>query len=159
MSNYDPIERKSGSLLAVRVLLTCCMMEFFGPWLRDYSSSHVFHPEWVGHARLHMMWLLGFMLFSGIANLYLIWFTRPLRLIHLYVAAAWTGANLLGFWLAIVMVPVYDGLITVPDTHYHIFGIDENVFGFSILSTLYLIAIGILRLRVVPQLRTQDAQA
>ena len=32
--------------------------------------------KWVGHARVHLVWLLGFMFFSGVANVYLIWFRR-----------------------------------------------------------------------------------
>lgn len=157
ITNYDPIERAPGSLLAVRVLFTLCVMEFFGPWFRDYSDSHVFHHEWVGHARVHMMWLLGFMLFSGIGNLYLIWFARPLRLVHLHVAAMWLGANLAGFWLAAVMAPVYDGLIIVPGIHVMILGVEENVFVFGVLTGLYLAALAILQFKVKPQLRAQSA--
>ena len=51
----------------VKVLLTVTSLEFFGPILRDYSPSHAFNPTWVGHARVHLVWLLGFMFFSGLA--------------------------------------------------------------------------------------------
>lgn len=150
---YRPIETRSRALLWTRILLSLTALEFFGPWLRDFSTSHVFHPDWVGHARLHMMWLLGFMLFSGLGTLFLIWFVKPLRLVHLYMAAAWSGANLLGFWLAILMVPIYDGAITVPDTHMLIFGIDENVVAFTFLSVIFLAALAVMRLRLEPALR------
>ncbi len=149
---YEPIDSRVKGLTLVRVLMTVCVMEFFGPWGRDYSESHLFHPDWVGHARLHMMWLLGFFLFSGLGTVYLIWFARPVRLIHLYTAFMWLGANFLGFWLAIVMVPAYDGLIVVPGTHYDIMGVDENVFGFSILSMIYLTALAVLQFRVRPNI-------
>ena len=132
-------------------LLTLCVMEFFGPWGRDYSASHLFNPDWVGHARVHMMWLLGFFLFSGLANLYLIWVVRPPRLIHLYVACLWLAANFLGFWLAAVSTSVYGGLIVVPGIHAHILGIDENVFAFGILSTIWLFTLLYLHTRVRPQ--------
>ncbi|TMB05181.1 MAG: hypothetical protein E6J70_02575 [Deltaproteobacteria bacterium] len=72
-----------GAVRIVKVLLTITSLEFFGPILRDYSPSHAFNPTWVGHARVHLVWLLGFMFFSGLANLYLIWFrgrsSRPTR--------------------------------------------------------------------------------
>ena len=150
---YEPITLKSKELLAVRILLTICAMEFFGPWVKDYSESHLFNPEWVGHARVHMMWLLGFFLFSGIANMYLIWFTRPLRPIHLYTSFAWLASNLLGFWLAIALVPVYDGLIVVPDYHIMILGVEENIFVFSVLSVFLLAAIVLYVTRVAPKHR------
>lgn len=154
---YNPIAGPIKGLMLVRVLLTVCVFEFFGPWGRDYSTSHLFNPDWVGHARVHMMWLLGFFLFSGVANLYLIWFVRPLRLIHLYTAFAWLGANFLGFWLAVLMAPVYDGLIVVPGIHVHPLGIDENVFVFAILSTIYAVAWSVLQFRVKPRIEAAAA--
>ena len=147
---YEPVSTKTPELLVVRILLTVCVMEFFGPWYKDYSDSHLFNPDWVGHARVHMMWLLGFFLFSGIANLYLIWFARPLRLANLYVSCMWLGANLLGFWLSVLTVSHYDGLIVVPHHHVYILGVEENVFVFSVLSVVYLGALGLLRFRVQP---------
>lgn len=149
---YEPIVGRVKWLLQARLLMTVCVMEFFGPWGRDYSESHLFNPEWVGHARVHMMWLLGFFLFSGIGNLYLIWFARPLRLAHLYASFLWLGANFLGFWLAVAMAPVYSGLVVVPEYHVYIIGIEENVFVFGVLSLIYLTALGLVHLRVRPQL-------
>jgi hypothetical protein len=156
---FDPIQNDSRALFAARVLLTVCVLEFFGPWLRDFSASHAFNPTWVGHARVHLMWQLGFMLFSGIANLYLIWWVRPMRMAALYVSAAWLASNLLGFWLAIAMVPIYDGVIAPPDTHVFIYGIEENILVFSLLSVCLLAAIGLLRLHAadIPQTRAVEA--
>jgi len=70
----------------VQVLLTITSLEFFGPILRDYSPSHAFNPTWVGHARVHLVWLLGFMFFSGLANLYLIWLRRPREIRNLWLS-------------------------------------------------------------------------
>lgn len=154
---YEPIPRGVKGLTLARVLMTVCVMEFFGPWGRDYSDTHLFNPDWVGHARLHMMWLLGFMLFSGVANVYLIWFTRPLRPIQLYVSFAWLAANFFGFWLAIATVPVYEGLVVVEGIHIDILGVDENVFAFSVLGLIYVAAFAVFRLRVIPQLAKRAA--
>ena len=56
----------------VQILLTIGCIEFFGPMIKDSGASHLMNDEWVGHARVHLAWLLGFMFFSGIANLYLV---------------------------------------------------------------------------------------
>ena len=121
-------------VLALRIALSVTALEFFGPIVRDFSESHALNPTWVGHARVHLVWLLGFMFFSGLANLYLIWLRRPFELRNLWLSAGWQSCNLAGFWVAYLLVPVYDGEITVPGIHTHILGFDENVFVFAVLS-------------------------
>jgi hypothetical protein len=131
-------------IAAVRVLLTITAFEFFGPIVRDFNATHAMNPAWVGHARVHLVWLLGFMFFSGLANLYLVWLRRPFDVGNLRLSAAWQCCNLGGFWVAYLLVPVYGGLITVPGEHVHILGWDENVFVFMVLSTVMAVAIGLL---------------
>lgn len=128
----------------VQVLLSVVALEFFGPAVRDFGPSHAFHPDWVGHARVHLVWLLGFMVFSGVANLWLVWFRKPFELRNLWLSVVWQACNLGGFWVAYFLVDVYDGEITVPDVHMHVFGYDENVFGFTILTILLVATVGLL---------------
>lgn len=131
--------------LALRIALTVTAMEFFGPAVRDAGASHALNPEWVGHARVHLVWLLGFMVLSGFVNLYLIWFRRPV-LESLRLSALWQTCNLGGFWVAVLLNPLYQGSMTMPGIHVQIFGIDENVFAFSVFSLILAAAwLGILR--------------
>ena len=115
--------------LAIQVALTVTALEFFGPVVRDAGGSHALNPDWVGHARVHLVWLLGFMFLSGLVNLHLIWRSRMLAL-----SAVWQSCNLGGFWIAYFLSPAYEGAITVPGIHTEVFGIDENVFAFAVLS-------------------------
>lgn len=133
----------SSRLRAARALLTLTAFEFFGPIIRDFSPSHALNPTWVGHARVHLVWLLGFMLLSGVANLYLLWH-RPTSARDLRLSAVWQCCNLGGFWIAYFLVPLYDGQITVPGDHVHILGWDENVFVFMVLSAIMTLALGAL---------------
>jgi hypothetical protein len=87
-----------------------------------------------------------FMFLSGLANLYLLWLRRPFEVRNLWLSFAWQGCNMGGFWLSVVLAPSYGGAVTMPDTHVHIFGWDENVVVFTILSAL-LLAGGALLLR------------
>ena len=128
-----------------QILLTLTALEFFGPILRDINATHALNPSWVGHARLHLIWLLGFMGLSGAVNLYLIWLRRPFEVRNLWLSAAWQACNLGGFWLAVVLAPAYGGAVTMPETHVHIFGLDENVVAFAILSALLTGACAALR--------------
>jgi hypothetical protein len=145
----------SRGLLTVRILLTVVALEFFGPIFRDFSASHAFNPAWVGHARVHLVLLLVFMAFSGLANVYLIWLRRPKDARDLWLSVAWQSCSLGGFWLAYLLTPVYQGEMTMPGFHVHILGVDENVFVFSVLSALLVIAAGLL----ARQPQSQDVRA
>ncbi|MEL7248069.1 MAG: hypothetical protein AAFO03_06610 [Bacteroidota bacterium] len=129
----------------VQILLTLGCLEFFGPMLKDTGESHLMNAEWVGHARIHLAWLLGFMFFSGLANLYFIWFRRPQTKENLTIVAIWQAVHILGFWFAVGFAPFYSGQLVDHQYHTHIFGIEENAFVFGVLSVVLLIAIFYLR--------------
>ena len=138
MNRVDP------KIRTVQVLLTIVAFEFFGPIVRDYGPSHAFNPDWVGHARLHLVWLLGFMFFSGLANLWLVWLRRPFDVRNLWLSVLWQSCNLGGFWVSCALAGAYGGAITMPDTHVHVFGWDENVFVFTILTAMMIAASALL---------------
>jgi hypothetical protein len=142
---------RTRALVVAQALLTLTAFEFFGPIVRDFNSSHALNPSWVGHARVHLVWLLGFMLLSGLANLYLVWLRRPFEVRNLWLSAGWQCCNLGGFWIAYLLVPVYGGLITVPGEHMKVFGWDENVFVFAVLSVLMATALLLLRFGVATE--------
>ncbi|MCA9513183.1 MAG: hypothetical protein KC560_20905 [Myxococcales bacterium] len=133
-------------ILVARIALTVTMLEFFGPMLRDYHASHAFNPDWVGHARVHLVWLLGFMFLSGLANLYLVWLRRPFEVRNLWLSVLWQSCNLGGFWIAYLLAPHYHGAITVPHIHTQILGVDENVFVFGVLSAVMAATVALLAL-------------
>ena len=137
-------------LLIAKILLTVGVFEFFGPILKDTGHSHLMNTEWVGHAKVHLAWLLGYMFFSGLANLYFIWWRKPFRLEHLYLSALWQATHLLGFWAGILFVPVYGGQIVDYRYHTEILGIDENIFVFTVLSAVLIAAYIWIKKRVAP---------
>jgi len=95
------------------------------------------------------------MLFGGLATLSLIWLPNPLRPIHLYLASALLASNLFGFWVAVVLVRWYKGLIFVKGVHIKILGRDENVFVFTVLSLVFIGALAVFGLKVEPQLAAE----
>lgn len=137
-------------LLIVKVLLTLGVIEFFGPMIKDTGASHLMNTEWVGHARVHLAWLLGYMFFSGLVNLYFIWVRKPFQLANLKISFLWQATHLVGFWTAILFVPHYHGEIVDPRYHVHIFGVDENIFVFAILSIVWVVALIWFMRRVEP---------
>jgi hypothetical protein len=124
------------ALLVTKVLLTITSFEFFGPIARDTNWTHLLNPIWPGHARIHLVWFLALIFFSGLGNLYLVWVRRPHDPRNLWLSVYWQGANLASFWVACLLSPLYDGQITMPDTHMLILGMDENVVVFAVLSAI-----------------------
>ena len=145
------------NLLIAQILLTLGVLEFFGPLLKDTGASHLMNTEWVGHARVHLAWLLGYMFFSGLVNLYFIWWRKPFHINHLYLSCLWQGTHLIGFWAAILFVPVYEGAIVDHRYHTSIMGVDENIFVFSVLSIVLIIAYVWIRRKVAPYYTTSKA--
>ena len=135
-----------------QVLLTVGVLEFFGPILRDTSSTHLFNPSWVGHARFHLAWALVFMGLSGLCNLYLIWFRRPRSISNLYLSWVWQACNIFGFWGASLLEATYGGSIVDPEFHLTILGLNENVFAFVVLTTILLISLIYLKTRLEPSM-------
>lgn len=139
------MNERSKNVRVAQVLLTVAAMEFFGPIFRDFSPSHALNPDWVGHARVHLVWALGFMGFSGFANLWLIWLRKPFDVGNLRLSLLWQLCNMAGFWTSYIILPTYDGIMTMPDTHVHIMGYDENVVAFTGFSLILIAAAAALR--------------
>ncbi|MEO0897735.1 MAG: hypothetical protein AAFY71_15120 [Bacteroidota bacterium] len=137
-------------VLIAKILLSVGVFEFFGPLLKDTGPSHLMNTEWVGHAKVHLGWLLGYMFFSGLANIYFIWFRKQDQLSNLYLSCLWQGTHLAGFWLGILFVPVYGGAIVDHRYHTHILGVDENIFVFTVLTGVLIAAFAWIKTKVQP---------
>lgn len=133
-----------------QVLLTVGVFEFFGPIIRDTSSTHILNPAWVGHARFHLAWALVFMGLSGVVNIYLIWFRRPHRISNLYISWVWQACNIFGFWGAALLEGMYGGSIVDPEFHFTVLGLNENVFAFVVLTAILLFNLFYLKMRLGP---------
>jgi hypothetical protein len=139
-----------------QVLLTIGVLEFFGPIVRDTSTTHLLNPSWVGHARFHLAWMLVFMGLSGLCNLYLIWFRRPRAISNLYLSWVWQACNVFGFWGAAALESAYGGSIVDPEFHLKVMGLNENIFAFVTLTTILLVSLAYLKTRLEPSMRAQS---
>lgn len=117
--------------------LTLLAAEFFGPLIRDSDASHLLHPDWVGHARIHLVWFLGFIATSGLVVLHLIWRRAEDKLRDLWTAWAWEGCLMAGFWISVLTEPLYGGAVAEEETHLLIFGIEENILVFAVASVAW----------------------
>ncbi|MCE9598285.1 MAG: hypothetical protein K8S54_09990 [Spirochaetia bacterium] len=124
----------------LKIVLTIGAMEFFGPAIRDSDVSHLQNPAWPGHAKVHMMWFIAYLFFSGTAQIYLIWFRKPS---DPGLALGWQLCNLLAFWSAVVLAPFYGGAVIDGVYHTQILGINENILAFSLFTIVWIIALSL----------------
>jgi len=59
---------EAARMRAIQIALTVTALEFFGPVARDFGPSHAMNEAWVGHARVHLVWLLGFVVESAVGD-------------------------------------------------------------------------------------------
>ncbi|MEO0659500.1 MAG: DUF6640 family protein [Pseudomonadota bacterium] len=111
----------------------------FVPALADLNETHLFNPLWSAHARFHGAWFLAFAAGVALISLYLMWW-RDEVLVPIFLGLMFA----LGFWVATVFGPAYGGALVDPNGHVQtIAGIEANMFLFSVLTLLLIVALGL----------------
>jgi drug/metabolite transporter (DMT)-like permease len=76
------------SAAAGRLLMTLCTVGYgFLPPFVDLGVTHVQHPDWTPHSRMHMVWLLATNFGVSVLALYLLWLHGARRLRALVLSA------------------------------------------------------------------------
>ena len=98
--------------LLARVLLTLTTAGWaFATVLADFNKTHATNPKWTPHARFHVVWQINSYVGFGFVALALIWWPGPLATERLYLAAAMSAIAYLGFFIALLAMPVYGGKV------------------------------------------------
>jgi len=84
---------------------------FIPPVVDILTPTHIFHPEWLAHARFHTMWAILSASSVGLLSLWFLW-SRPAG--H-HVAGAISSCVLGAFMLAAATMPLYGGALTDPN--------------------------------------------
>ena len=126
-----------------KVLMSLAIAAFtFVPPIVDLvTDTHVFHPGWLPHARMHTVWLLGVSSGVGLVALALLWSPGPPLSSRIHLAGI-LGAIVFGaFFLSASTISLYGGALS--DTSGGVeagpFGIDANLFTFTAASTLLVV--------------------
>jgi len=112
----------------------------FIPPLADLATdTHVFHTDWVPHARMHTVWLLGVSSSLGLVALYLLWLRNNEPVFNINIAALLSLCVYGPFFISALTARLYGGELTdaVGGVEDHLLGFDINLFVFS-LATLLL---------------------
>jgi len=112
---------------------------FIPPFADLATDTHVFHSDWVAHARMHTVWLLGVTSSLGLVALGLLWLRGRDAEFNINLAALLSLCVYGPFFLSALTAQLYGGELTdaVGGVEDHVFGFDINLFVFS-LATLVL---------------------
>lgn len=122
------------------ILMTVATL-FYGvlPPFVDLTETHVFHPEWTPHSRLHMVWLLGTNSAIAVLALYFLWLHQANRAFGIRLAGILGLCVFGGFWLSASTVSLYGGALSDRGGVPPILGMDANILVFSLALLLLLV--------------------
>ncbi len=131
-------------ILVAKILLTIAAIQFgFIPLIVDFTETHVFHPDWPPHARFHLVWLLCLGAALSLYIIYTIWIRSKQHPEALRQSSLIGCIVLSAFFVAAIFKSVYGGSLTDLKEPLKVFGIDGNVFSFSIASLFQILGTAI----------------
>ena len=112
---------------------------FIPPIVDILTPTHIFHPDWVAHARFHTMWAIISTSAIGMLALWCLWRSPPGQRPGVMIAGA-IGTIVLGsFMIAAIAMPLYGGALSDPDGVPPLAsGIDANLVTFAAALVMVL---------------------
>ena len=108
----------------------------FVPALADLHETLLFYPLWSEHARFLCAWVLAF---AAVIALFLVWVRDDV-----FLPIAFGLVFAAGFWVATLFRSAYGGALVDSNGHTNtIAGIESNMFLFSVVSILLMIALAV----------------
>ena len=117
----------------------------------DLHRSHATNPEWLPHARFHVVWQTFSQALLAIAEVALIWWSGPSAVARFYLAASLVASTLASFWVAFASKRLYGGALfdqngILPLTlsmRGRVFHVEMNTAGVVMGSILLAISVAI----------------
>lgn len=116
------------------------------PPIVDLTATHVFHTDWMPHARLHAVWQLGTNSGLALLALYLLWVNSNNELLRIRIAGLIGLCVYAGFFVSALTHPLFGGALAdeqggVPTA----MGLYGNVIAFTPMLTLIVIGLWLSR--------------
>jgi hypothetical protein len=137
--------------LVARILLTLNVLGYsLGPCIADFNKTHATNPQWVRHARFHVVWQVLSYCGVGLISLGLIWIAGPTAVLRLWIAAALAAAVYLSFYTTAFSMRLFGGSVSDPNGVPPIatvqlggrpVALDTNVVVFCVQIVILLIAV------------------
>ena len=123
-----------------KILLTISIILYgFVPPFVDFNKTHTTNPNWVGHARFHVVWQVFITFFIAITALYILWFSEIENGLKCNLVLCLSVSVLGTFFLNIALKNLYGGTLADPDGITPIGEINANVISFSCALILLII--------------------
>jgi hypothetical protein len=101
--------------LSARVLLGAfCIIQGLATIVLDLNRTHAAHPQWLGHARFHVVWQTATVAALAILEVMLLSFQGPLESERFYLVAILACTPMVGFFAALVTRHAYGGTLSDP---------------------------------------------
>jgi hypothetical protein len=127
--------------LLIKILLTIAAIQYgVVPPIVDFTESHVFNGAWPPHARFHMVWLVLTASMASLTVVLACWLPSQDLNTRLQYACVPGWLVLVGFFGSTGMLSSYQGTLTDMAEPIMVFGIDGNLFSFSIAALFQLVA-------------------
>ena len=91
-----------------------CIIQGLATVLLDLNRTHATHPQWLGHARFHVVWQTATVATLAIFEAVLLWLPGQLESERFYLAALLACAPMIGFFTALVTRRLYRGTLSDP---------------------------------------------
>ena len=101
--------------LADAMLTALAAAQGLAPLAIDLNSTHATNPQWVGHARFHVVWQVLSLAFCAVLAVALIWWPGPYPEHRFYCAACLTAIPLAAFLGALASARIYGGALRDPN--------------------------------------------
>jgi hypothetical protein len=97
--------------LARDLLAVLCTGQGLGALAIDLNRTHATHPDWLRHARFHVVWQAASYALLALVEVALALTAGPRQEERFYLAAILAGIPMLGFLLALVGRRMYGGAL------------------------------------------------
>ena len=130
-----------------RWLITIATVVYgFIPPIVDLTATHVFHPDWMPHARLHAVWQLATNSGLALLALYLMWAQSTNGLQRIRFAGLVGLCVYAGFFVSALTHPLFGGALAdeqggVPT----VMGLYGNVIAFTPMLILIILGLWLSR--------------
>lgn len=113
--------------------LAIAVYTFIPPAVDLITDTHIFHAEWMPHARMHTVWLLGVTSGVGLIALYLLWSSGASSRFRTNLSGLLSAVVFGAFYLSASTISLYGGSLSDMSggVERGPFGIDANLFTFT----------------------------
>lgn len=96
------------------MLAAFCAIQGVATIALDLNRTHAAHPQWLGHARFHVVWQTGTTAALAIVEVSLLSFNSLRETERFYLAALLASLPIFGFFAALLSRRLYGGTLSDP---------------------------------------------